>query len=82
MAEACDACGEVFYPAASLEAIQAEAKKRGLFGLGAKTTVGTSGSALDVKLPKSLVRFLKLQKGQAVTIEPIDKDKFQVIVER
>lgn len=80
-AEVCRKCGEIFYSSDSAGKIEKEAKKKGLFGLGAKTRIGTSGTALDVKLPKALVNFFKLEKGQEVIIEPIDLNRFQVTIE-
>ncbi|MBS3137492.1 hypothetical protein J4232_03600 [Candidatus Woesearchaeota archaeon] len=70
----------MFYPANILEKIESESKKKGLFGLGTKTRIGTSGTALDVKLPKALVDFMSLQKGKEVIIEPINKQRFQVVL--
>ena len=49
-----------------------------VWGIAAKTRIGTSGNALDVKVPKAIVNFLKLRKGQEVIIEPIDEKRFQV----
>ena len=80
-AEVCKRCGEVFYHAGSAKKIEIEAKRKGVWGIGAKTRIGTSGTALDVKLPKAIVNFLGVKKGQEVTIEPIDKRKFQVIID-
>ena len=49
-------------------------------GNGSKAQIGTAGNALDVRLPKQLVEFLSLKKGQEVVIEPVDKKRFQVII--
>jgi len=76
------ACGEVMFEGTEFEKIELAAKKKSLWGIGraARTTIGTSGNALDVRLPKSVVDFLELKKGQEVVIEPIDKKRFQVCV--
>lgn len=76
----CTACGETLFEGSTMTAIQEKAKAAGLFGIAAKTRIGTSGNALDVKLPKALIQFLKLKKGQEVLIEPVDKTRFQVAV--
>jgi hypothetical protein len=76
----CDNCNETVYDGDEFEKIEKIAKEKGLWGISAKTKVGTSGNALDVKLPKSIVEFLKLKKGQEVLIEPIDDKKFQVAI--
>ena len=77
----CDNCGQKLYEGTTFQAIEAAAKEKGIWGLGGKTTIGTSGNALDVKIPKALVDFMKLRKGQKVTIEPVDQKRLQVIVE-
>ena len=77
----CDGCGETIFDGNSFEIIEKEAKKKGLWGLSAKTRIGTAGNALDVRLPKQIAEFLKLKKGQEVVIEPLDKKRFQVIIE-
>ncbi len=58
------ACGEVMFEGTEFEKIEAAAKKKGVWGVGraARTTIGTSGNALDVRLPKSVVDFLELKK--------------------
>lgn len=77
-AEVCNKCGEVFFDSKVVEKIEDELKKRGLWGLGVKTQVGTSGNALDIKLSKRLVDFFHLRKGQTVLIEPKAIDRFEV----
>lgn len=81
-AEVCTKCNEIFFSSDSAEKIEKALKSRGLFGLGAKTRIGTSGTALDVKIPKALTEFLEIHKGQEVFIEPISKNQFQVSIER
>lgn len=56
------------------------AKQRGLWGLTAKTRIGQSGSTLDIRLPKSLIEFMNLKKGEEVTISPEGKKKLVVEV--
>ncbi len=76
----CSHCNETIFEAKTFTEIEKKAKEHSLWGIGSKTKIGTSGNALDVKLPKSLIDFLNLKKGQEVTIEPLDKKRFQVIV--
>ena len=80
-ASVCDSCGETLFEGKTMGLIEGNAKKAGLFGIAAKTRIGTSGNALDVKIPKSIINFFGLKKGQEVCIEPIDKTKFQVAIE-
>ncbi len=76
----CSSCGETIFEADAMHAIEKAAKAKGVWGIAAKTKIGTSGNALDVKIPKSLVQFLSLKKGQDVVVEPIDKKRFQVAI--
>ena len=76
----CDGCQETIFQGDTFSLIEKKAKEKGLWGLAAKTRIGTSGNALDVKLPKQIVNFLKLKKGQEVLIEPLDQKRFQVEV--
>ena len=75
-AEVCTLCKEVFYSADVVQKIENESKKKGLFGLGTKTKIGTSGTALDVKLPKALVDFMNLQKGKQVKFPITNESKY------
>ncbi len=79
-AEVCTECHEIFFESDVVEKIENKLKERQLWGLAAKSKIGTSGHALDVKLNKKLVEFLRVQKGQEVLIEPISKNKFEVSV--
>ena len=76
----CDSCGEVIFESKESDAIEKAAKAKGLWGLAAKTRIGTAGTALDVRIPKAITTFLNLKKGQEVIIEPLDKKRFQVII--
>lgn len=77
----CSNCGETIFEGGVISEIEKKAKMAGLFGIAAKTRIGTSGNALDVKLPKVIVNFFKLRKGQEVCIEPIDQTRFQIAIE-
>ncbi len=74
----CDVCKETIFEGEELDLIEKKAREEGLWGIAAKTRIGTSGNALDVKFPKSIVDFLKLKKGQEVLIEPIDQKRVQI----
>lgn len=76
----CNACNETIFTAETFKAVEQIARERGLWGLAAKTRIGTSGNALDVKLPKSLIDFMHLKKGQEVIVEPLNEKRFQVNV--
>lgn len=76
----CNHCGETLFESAASEKIEAEVKRRGLWGLRARSKVSEVGNALDVRIPKSLAQFLSLKKGKEVILEPIDKNKLQIII--
>ncbi len=77
----CSKCQETVFDGETFELIEKEAKKMGIWGLSAKTRIGTAGNSLDVRLPKPIAEFLNLKKGQEVIIEPLDKKRFQVTIE-
>jgi hypothetical protein len=41
---------------------------QGVWGLLAKTSGGNVGTALDIRLPKKIIDFLKLKKGEVIAI--------------
>jgi hypothetical protein len=77
-AEACNKCGEVFFDEKTSEEMTDIAKAKGLWGLEAKTKIGQAGSTLDIRLPKKIIDFLKIKKGEEVTISPEGKNKLVV----
>ncbi len=76
----CNHCGETVFESSSSEQIEIEVKRRGLWGLRARTKVAEVGNALDVRIPKNLAQFLSLKKGQEIILEPLDKNRLQIIV--
>lgn len=56
------------------------AKKKGLFGLEAKTKIGQAGSALDIRLPQKIVQYMKLKKGIEASITPESRHRLVVTV--
>lgn len=76
----CRHCGETLFESATSDKIEAEVKKRGLWGLRARSKVAEVGNALDVRIPKSLAVFLSLEKGKEVILEPLDRNRLQIIV--
>ena len=76
----CSSCGETVFSGSTFVEIEKKAKAKGIWGISAKTRIGTSGNALDVKLPKSLVGFMNLKKGQEVIIEPTTRKKLEITI--
>lgn len=76
--EKCSACGEIFYSEETSRRMTEVAKKKGLWGLNAESRIGKSGTTLDIRLPKRIIDFMKLKKGEPVKIYPEDKNKLVV----
>ncbi len=76
----CPVCEETVFEGSVSKKIEAKAKEAGIWGLARKTHIGTSGSSLDVKVPKAIAEFLSLKKGQEVLIEPLEKNKIEITV--
>jgi len=79
-AEVCDKCGETFFSEEVSEKITEIAKKKGLFGLEAKTKIGQAGSTLDIRLPQKIIAYMKLKKGEEIKLIPESKRKLIIIV--
>jgi len=77
----CTSCHETLFESHASDKIEEEVKRRGLWGLRARSKVSKVGNALDVRIPKALAEFLMLKKGKEVILEPIDKTRLQIIVE-
>ena len=76
----CSKCDETLFESKASDEIEAEVKRKGLWGLRARTKVSKVGNALDVRIPKSLADFLSLKKGKEVILEPVDKNRLQIVV--
>ena len=53
-----------------MERIEEAAKAKGVWGLGAQTTITKTGNSLAVRIPKKLADFLRVRQGQAVYLHP------------
>ncbi|MBI5391252.1 YgiT-type zinc finger protein [Candidatus Woesearchaeota archaeon] len=78
-AEVCDQCGETLFSESSSDKIDVAARKAGVWGLEAETTVGEVGNSLDVRINKKLAAFVGLTKGTPIRIYPEGKKK--VVIE-
>ncbi len=76
----CNNCRETLFESAASDKIETEVKRRGLWGLRARSKVSKVGNALDVRIPKALAGFFSLKKGQEVILEPVDKTRLQIVV--
>jgi YgiT-type zinc finger domain-containing protein len=80
-AQKCTACGEVFTDGDAMEKIEAMAKKKGVWGLGRKSTITKSGNSLSIRIPKEIVKYLEVREGHGVYLHP-EKDKLIVDLDK
>ena len=71
-AKKCSFCNEIWVDGKTMEKIEKKAKKKGLWGLDAKTKITQTGNSLAVRIPKKIANFLKLKKEKEVFIHPED----------
>lgn len=77
-AEKCSKCDEVFYSEETSRKMTEAAKAKELWGLNAESKVGQSGTTLDIRLPKKVIKFMNIKKGEAVKIYPEGKRRLVV----
>jgi len=77
-AEVCNRCGEEVFSEEVSDKIDGIAKKKGLWGLEARTRVAQSGDGLVIRVNKKLANFLGLKKGEEITLTPESKHKLVV----
>ena len=80
LADVCNACNETFFDETISRKMTELAKKRGIWGLHARTKIGQAGTTLDIRLPKKIISFLDLKKGKEVEIYPEGKNKLVVTI--
>lgn len=69
-AEVCDKCGEIFFDENTSRKMTLTAKRQGLWGLDASTTVTQAGNSLAIRIPKKIAEFMHLKKGTLARIHP------------
>lgn len=79
-AEVCSKCGETFFDEDTSKRITQKTKELGLWGLEFKTKVGAVGTALDIRLNKRIIEFLKIKKGMEVTVYPESENSLRIEV--
>ena len=77
-ATVCTACKESFVDSEAMKLIEEAAKKKGIWGIGAKTNITKVGNSLAVRIPKRLASHLKIAAGQEAYLYP---EKNKLIVE-
>ena len=69
-AKICSACNESFTDSQTTKEIEKVARQKGIWGLGHKTKITKSGNSLAVRIPKEIVKYLKLEEGKDAYIYP------------
>jgi len=79
-AEVCTKCGEELFTEKVSDQIDEVAKKKGLWGLESKTTVGRVGNSFDIRISSKIAKHLNLKKGEIVTVHPEGRNKLVVLI--
>jgi len=69
-AKICEKCHESFTDEETTRKIEEAAKQKGIWNLGVKTKITKTGNSLAVRIPKSIVNYLKLKEGEEAYIHP------------
>ena len=80
--EICTRCGSEYLSQELVEEIEAEVKKKGLFGLERKGRITKSGNSLVIRVPKEIADSLNIEKDCQITIYPSDKKRLIVEIEK
>lgn len=80
-AEVCTDCGSEYLSQELMEEIEAEVKKRGLFGLERRGHVAKSGNSLVIRIPREIAESLKIKRDLPIVIYPSEPRKLIVEVE-
>ncbi len=80
--EICTRCGSEYLSQELVEGIEAEVKKKGLFGLERKGRITKSGNSLVIRVPKEIADSLNIEKDSQITIYPSDKKRLIVEIEK
>ena len=79
-AQICSACGESFTDSQTTKMIEDAARKKGIWGLGTKTSITKVGNSLAVRIPKRLATHLKISEGKEAYLYP-EKNKLVIETE-
>lgn len=80
-ADVCTKCGSEYLSQELMEHLEAEVKKRGLFGLERRGRVAKSGNSLVIRIPKEIAESLKFRRDLPVVIYPSEQKKLIIEVE-
>ena len=75
LCEVCNDCGSEYLNDETLQEIEKEVKKRGIFGLEKQARITKSGNSLVIRIPPEIVRFSDIQYNDYVRVYPLAKNK-------
>jgi hypothetical protein len=79
-AEICSRCGAEYISQDLMEELEAEVKRRGLFGLERRGHVAKSGNSLVIRIPKEITESLKIKRDMPIIIYPSEFRKLVIEV--
>ena len=77
--EVCADCGTEYLSQETMEEVEAEVRRRGLFGLERRGRVSKSGNSLVIRIPQE-IKSMKLKRDLPIVIYPSDKDRLVIEV--
>ncbi|MBI3023347.1 MAG: AbrB/MazE/SpoVT family DNA-binding domain-containing protein [Thaumarchaeota archaeon] len=80
-ADVCTKCGSEYLSQELMEELEAEVKRRGLFGLERRGRVAKSGNSLVIRIPKEIADTLKMKRDLPIVIYPSEPRKLVVELE-
>ena len=80
-ANVCADCGSEYLPQEVMQEVEAEVKKKGLFGLERRGRVAKSGNSLVIRIPKEIAETLKIKRDVPIVIYPSEPRKLIIEVE-
>ncbi len=79
-AEVCSECKEQIFGEEISKQISTKIRELGLWGLGSRTKISKTGNSLTITVSKKIAEFLKLKKGEEVTIYPENEKKLVILI--
>jgi antitoxin component of MazEF toxin-antitoxin module len=80
-AEICTDCGSEYLSQELMAELEAQVKRRGLFGLERRGRVAKSGNSLVIRIPKEIAKSLQIEPDLPIVIYPTEKRKLIIEVE-
>jgi len=79
--EICTKCGSEYLSNEVLNEIEAEVKKKKLFGLEKQAQITKSGNSLVIKIPPEIVKFTDVHYKDIIRIYPAGKNRIEIETE-